>query len=99
MEVFFLTGLAIAFVTSQLFIPREQHDARGVAILACLVAAVLIGWVAVQIGVPRLLAWVLATGGTLAVARIAIQRARRAVSHQRRTLINSTSGRRRGASF
>lgn len=78
MEVLFVTGLVIAVATSYLFIPKEQHDARGLTILACMGAMALIGWTLRLLEAPGAVAWLTATVGTLAIARVCVRQARRA---------------------
>lgn len=74
--MFFVIGLLIGLVASHGFIPAEQHDARGITILACLVTAVLVGWTVIQLEAPRAVAWLGAVLGSAAVGRRAVVYAR-----------------------
>lgn len=75
-EWFFFAGLAIGFISSRRYVPREQHDARGAAMLICMAVALGSGWLQVAIGVPVEIALPTAVIATSFVARATARRVR-----------------------
>jgi hypothetical protein len=76
LEIVAAAGLVIGFVASR-FVQAEQHDARGIIVLVCVTAALAVGRLGQTADVGGPLAWLAAVIATIAVARVAVDRARR----------------------